>query len=103
MTTSDFLEAEAAWALPAGLLRLRPEACGLLTVLNERVWQAGDPVLLELVRVRVAQLIGNQGVAGSRVPASAAEQDVVDLTEQFVMDVGGTTEDMRAQPGWTRA
>ncbi len=97
MTTSDFPEAEVAWGLPAGLLRLRPEACGLLTALNERVWQAGDPVLLELVRVRVAQLIGNRGVADSRVPASAAEQDVVDFTEQFVMDVGGTTEDMRAQ------
>jgi alkylhydroperoxidase family enzyme len=97
MTTSDLPEAEVAWVLPAGLLRLRPEACGLLTALNERVWQAGDPELLELVRVRVAQLIGNQGVADSRVPASAAEQDVVDFTEQFVMDVGGTTEDMRAQ------
>ena len=95
MTTSKVSEAGVAWGLPAGLSRLRPEACGLLTALNERVWQVGDRVLLELVRVRVAQLIGNQGVAGRRVPASAAEQDVVDFTEQFVMDVSGTTEEMR--------
>ena len=95
MTTSKVSEAGVAWGLPAGLSRLRPEACGLLTALNERVWQAGDPVLLELVRVRVAQLIGNPGVAGRRVPASAAEQDVVDFAEQFVIDVSGTTEEMR--------
>ena len=72
MTTSKVSEAGVAWGLPAGLSRLRPEACGLLTALNERVWQAGDPVLLELVRVRVAQLIGNPGAvawaASSRLP-----------------------------------
>jgi alkylhydroperoxidase family enzyme len=95
MTISNFSETELAWRLPAGLSRLRPGACGLLTALNERVWQAGDPVLLELVRVRVAQLIGNPGVAGGRAPASAAERDVVDFAEQFVIDVGGTTEEMR--------
>jgi AhpD family alkylhydroperoxidase len=105
MTTSNFSEAELVWGLPAGLSRLRPEACGLLTALNERVWQAGDPVLLELVRVRVAQLIGNPAAArvrfavadaaASSAAASAAEPDVVDLAEQFVIDVGGTTEEMR--------
>jgi alkylhydroperoxidase family enzyme len=93
MTTSNFPEAELAWGLPAGLSRLRPEACGLLTELNERVWQAGDSVLLELVRVRVAQLIGNP--AAFSLAASPAEQDVVDFAEQFVIDVGGTTEEMR--------
>jgi AhpD family alkylhydroperoxidase len=97
MTTSNFSEAELVWGLPAGLSRLRPEACGLLTALNERVWQAGDPVLLELVRVRVAQLIGNPAAARVRFAsaASAAEPDVVDFAEQFVIDVGGTTEEMR--------
>jgi alkylhydroperoxidase family enzyme len=88
--------AEQVWALPGALGQLRPEACGLLTALNERVWQAGDPALLELVRVRVAQLIGNPAAVRARAPASPAEQDVVDLTEQFVIDVGGTTEEMRA-------
>ena len=103
MTTSKVSEARVGWELPAGLSRLRAEACGLLTALNERVWQAGDPVLLELVRVRVAQLIGNPGVvalaASSASSASSAslvaEQDVVDFAEQFVIDVSGTTEEMR--------
>jgi alkylhydroperoxidase family enzyme len=122
MTTSNCSETELTWGLRAGLSRLRPEACGLLTALNERVWQAGDPVLLELVRVRVAQLIGNPAAARVRCSSaaaaggagleaklaalpdypgsplfSAAERDVVAFTEQFVIDVGGTTEDMRAE------
>lgn len=96
---SDSTITAPVWELPGRLWQLRPEACGLLTSLNERVWQAGDPVLLELVRVRVAQLIGNPVAVRARAPASAAspaEQDVIDLTEQFVIDVGGTTEEMRA-------
>lgn len=115
---SDSTVAERVWALPAGLWQLRPEACGLLTALNEQIWRGGDPVLLELVRVRVAQLIGNPAaarvwcaLAGTGVEAkvaalpdypysplfSSAERDVVSLAEQFVIDVGGTTEDMRAE------
>src|SRR5580658_8819431 len=108
-TMSDSTVAEQVWALPGALWRLRPEACGLLTALNERVWRGGDPALLELVRVRVAQLIGNPAaarcaLAGTGVEArlaalpdypssplfSAAERDVVFLAEQFVIDVGGT-------------
>jgi AhpD family alkylhydroperoxidase len=121
MTTSNQAATEVAWALPGALSRLRPEACRLLTALNERTWRAGDPVLLELVRVRVAQLIGNPAAARVRcayaaavagpeldakvaaLPAyphsplfSAAERDVAAFTEQFVIDVGGTTPEMRA-------
>jgi AhpD family alkylhydroperoxidase len=121
MTTSKSMTAELVWAPPGALSRLRPGACELLTALNERVWQAGDPALLELVRVRVAQLIGNPAAARVRcgyaaaaagpeleakvaaLPGypgsplfSAAERDVVEFTEQFVIDVGGTPEDMRA-------
>ena len=51
---SDSTVAEQIWTLPGALWQLRSEACGLLTALNERVWQNGDPILLELVRVRVA-------------------------------------------------
>jgi alkylhydroperoxidase family enzyme len=114
LSVPDLSGPELVWALPAGLSRLRPEACGLLTALNERVWQTGDPVLLELVRVRMAQLIGNPAAARARSPEleakvaalpdypgsplfSAAERDVVAFAEQFVIDVGGTTEEMRAE------
>jgi AhpD family alkylhydroperoxidase len=118
MTTSSVSAAPVVWELPGALARLRSEACELLTALNERVWQAGDPVLLELVRVRVAQLIGNPAATRPRSPQleakvaalpdypgsplfSAAERDVVAFAEQFVIDVGGTTEQMRAGlAGW---
>jgi len=63
---SDSTVAEQIWTLPGALWQLRSEACGLLTALNERVWQNGDPILLELVRVRVAQLIGNPAAARAR-------------------------------------
>ena len=108
------------WSLPRALSRLRPEACALLVALNERVWQAGDPVLLELIRLRVAQLIGNSAAlqmrcsypdaaAGleSKIRAlpdypssplfSPAERDTLAFAEQFLIDVGGTTEDARAE------
>ena len=108
------------WSLPRALSRLRPEACGLLVALNERVWQVSDPVLLELVRLRVAQLIGNPAAFRVRAPGagadavlrakilalpdypssplfSAAERDTVAFAEQFVIDVGGTTEAARAE------
>jgi len=115
---TDSTVAEQVWALPGALWQLRPEACRLLTALNEQVWRTGDPVLLELVRVRVAQLIGHPAAARARgEPAdggveaklaalpdypysplfSSAERDVVSLAEQFVIDVGGTPEDMRAE------
>jgi AhpD family alkylhydroperoxidase len=121
MMTSKPTMTEPVWAPPGALSRLRPEACGLLTELNERIRRSGDPVLLELVRIRVAQLIGNPAAvrvrcayaaaaAGPELEAkvaalpdypgsplfSAPERNVVAFTEQFVMDVGGTTQDMRA-------
>lgn len=104
------------WSLAPALTRLRPEACALLGALNERIWQAGDPVLLELVRVRTAQLIGNPDALRTRCPHadaeakilalpgypvsplfSAAERDVLAFAEQFVIDVGGTTPAARAE------
>jgi len=106
------------WSLPPALSRLRPEACALLVALNERVWQVGDPVLLELVRLRVAQLIGNPAALQMRCSYAAAapeskilalpdypssplfspaERDTLAFAEQFLIDVGGTTEDARAE------
>jgi len=110
---------DAVWGLPRALSRLRPQACGLLAALNERVWHVSDPVLLELVRVRVAQLIGNPAALQVRSPLadvdalppskilalpdyprsplfSAAERDTVAFAEQFVIDVGGTPAAARA-------
>ena len=107
------------WSLPRALSRLQPDACALLVALNERVWQVSDPGLLELVRVRVAQLIGNPAALRMRSPYadatvvpeakllalpgypssplfSAAERDILAFTEQFLMDVGGTDATARA-------
>jgi AhpD family alkylhydroperoxidase len=109
----------AVWSLPRALSRLQPDACALLVALNERVWQVSDPGLLELVRVRVAQLIGNPAALRVRSPYadvtvvpeakllalpgypgsplfSAAERDTLAFTEQFLMDVGGTDATARA-------
>jgi AhpD family alkylhydroperoxidase len=109
----------AVWSLPRALSRLQPDACALLVAVNERVWQVGDPGLLELVRVRVAQLIGNPAALrvgapcadGIAVPESkllalpdypgsplfsATERDILAFTEQFLMDVGGTDATARA-------
>ncbi len=108
------------WMLPGALSRLRPQACGLLVALNERVWQVSDPTLLELVRLRAAQLIGNpaalcvrcpyadaDGASGAKILAlpdypssplfSPAERDTLAFTEQFLIDVGGTTAAARAE------
>lgn len=107
------------WSLPRALFQLRPEACGLLAALNERVWTTNDPVLLELIRVSAAHLIGNVAAVRARcayLPAttateskigalpgylssplfSAAERTAVAFAEQFAVDVGGTTEAARA-------
>ena len=108
------------WSLPRALSRLRPEACGLLAALNERVWQVSDPALLELVRLRVAKLVGNPAAFRVRAPYaradavlqskilalpdyprsqlfSPAERDTIAFAEQFVIDVGGTTPAARAE------
>src|SRR6204780_2342884 len=72
LTISNSTVTELVWTLPGALSRLQPEACGLLVALNERVWQVSDPVLLELVRVRVSQLIGNPAAARVRCSYAAA-------------------------------
>jgi alkylhydroperoxidase family enzyme len=116
-STADVVRG-TVWSLPPALSRLRPEACALLVDLNERVWQVGDPVLLELVRLRVAQLIGNPAAVQMRCSYAAAapeskilalpdypssplfspaERDTLAFAEQFLIDVGGTTEDARAE------
>jgi AhpD family alkylhydroperoxidase len=118
MRTAD-VDRGTVWSLPRALSRLQPDACALLVALNKRVWQVSDPGLLELVRVRVAQLIGNPAALRVRSPYadvtvvpeakllalpgypgsplfSAAERDTLAFTEQFLMDVGGTDATARA-------
>jgi AhpD family alkylhydroperoxidase len=110
---------KTVWSLPRALSGLQPETCGLLVALNEHLWEAGDPGLLELVRLRAAQLIGNPAALRVRYPDadaaavpepkilalphypgsplfSAAEREVLAFTEQFLIDVGGTDTTARA-------
>jgi hypothetical protein len=70
-STADVVRG-TVWSLPRTLSRLLPEACDLLVALNERTWQVGDPVLLELIRLRVAQLIGNPAALQMRCSYAAA-------------------------------
>src|SRR5215475_11522630 len=106
-------ESPAVWLLPPALYALEPEATALLDQVNERVWATFDPALLEIIRLRIAWLLGN--TAGMRTrssPAGVPEQKVAELpayvtsplfsaldrdgiafAEQFVMDVTGTGTD----------
>jgi AhpD family alkylhydroperoxidase len=106
---------DRVWRLPERLGAVRPEAADLLDTANECAWRDVDPVLLELMRLRIGALIGNeQGVqrrsvtarergltedkiaALSDYAASAAfseqEKDCLAFTEQFVIDVSGVTD-----------
>jgi AhpD family alkylhydroperoxidase len=107
------------WRLPDALYVLRPEAAHLLDQVNERAWRTVEPALLEIIRLRVAWLIGNEGAQRTvAIPAdkvdslpsyatserfTPAERACLAFAEQFVMDVGGTTpdsvDDLAAQLG----
>jgi alkylhydroperoxidase family enzyme len=109
----DFVD--NAWEIPAQLQGLAPEPAGLLETLNMAAWQRMPADLLEEVRLRVADMIGN--IAGrtrrSRAAAAAGlseakiehlgdyfrsedyseqEREVLEFVEQFVMDVSMFTE-----------
>jgi AhpD family alkylhydroperoxidase len=113
-TVDSVTATDAVWRLPGSLHSLRPDATRRLEVVNERVWDLLDPVLLELIRIRTAWLIGNS--SGIRVRSAQAlragrteekiselsayptsprftpfEREAVAFAEQFVMDVGGAT------------
>ncbi len=103
------------WRIDSALRAFRPEAGDWLELANERAWSAVDPVLLELIRLRVAALIGNtaglarrsrtahlQGLAESKIAQldvyyqspdfSAFEIRALSFVESFVIDVGIITE-----------
>jgi alkylhydroperoxidase family enzyme len=108
----DFPDADTDWDR---LAALSPEAVAALSAVVAAAWEANDPVLLELARLRIATLLDNP-VDFARRTASAREAGLTDakvadlaawptsprftareraclsLTEQFVIDANGVTE-----------
>ncbi len=97
------------------LASVRPEAFEALAAVVDAAWQDTDPVLLELARLRIATLLGNTAEFARRTPSAleaglnetqladlsawptspqftARERACLALTEQFVMDATGVTE-----------
>ena len=91
-----------------------------MTRLLAHPWVTGDPELLELARLRIAQLLGNDAelrrcpTADPRISSdrmaelrqwptsthfSEVERACLAFTEQFVIDVSGVTEELRASVG----
>lgn len=106
---------DPVWRVAPELEALQPEAAGLLSVVNARAWSAVSPDLLELVRLRVAMLIGNQagllrrsqaaraaGLSATKAERighyptdpefSAVERTCLAYAEKFVIDVSALTE-----------
>ena len=105
---------------PAGtafgeVLALRPELAALYDHYMTEIWAAGDPVVLELCRLRIAAIIGDADQQrlrhDSAVAAGLSEQQVAALAahdrsplftdhqraclayaEQYVVDVHGLTD-----------
>lgn len=93
------------------LSRLAPEAHAALTDLHAAIWESLDPALLELVRLRYAQLLDDPEEFARRTPAAAlaeekvnalrdwpasplftdGERCVLALAEQMCGDVAGVT------------
>ena len=115
-------DVDPVWRLDERLRALRPEPVALLGLANECAWGTMDPVLLELVRLRIASLIGNSdgldrrsraardgGLSEEKIAAipdyatsgefSATEQTCLAFTEQCVIDVSGVSDDDRADLG----
>ena len=90
-----------------------------MTNLVAAAWEETDPVVLELARLRIATLLGNDGELTRRTPAArdagltedkiaavpewptssrfdARERACVSLAEQFVMDANGVTDEQVA-------
>jgi alkylhydroperoxidase family enzyme len=91
-----------------------------MTRLLAHPWVTGDPELSELARLRIAQLLGNDAelrrhptaapwISSDRIAElrrwptstrfSEVEQACLAFTEQFVIDVSGVTEELRASVG----
>jgi alkylhydroperoxidase family enzyme len=93
-----------------------PDVVAALEATHRAAWAAVDPRMLELCRLRAAQLIGCAGEAMARTPGAGldpdladhvaqwpthsgfgeAERDVLAWCEQFVIDVASMTDDQVA-------
>ena len=101
------------------VLDARPDVARHLADAHEQAWLAVHPVLLELVRLRVAMLLGNDAELATRTPAAVEagldeatvselsqwptsprfgqrERACLDFTEQWVIDVATLTDDQAA-------
>lgn len=115
---------EASWLADASeaslgdVLAGRPDLGGRYGTLAAGVWRAGiPPHLLELCRIRMAQLLGDTGGAAVRSPEAAGlDEDLVahldrwwghdgfdelaraalSVAEQFTVDVHGVSDDQFA-------
>jgi AhpD family alkylhydroperoxidase len=107
----------AVAAVIAQVLQHHPDVIAELTAAHDAAWNAVDPVLLELCRLRVAMLLGCATELAVRTPAALAagldERTVAELaswptssrfdpraraclafTEQFVIDVASLDHDL---------
>jgi alkylhydroperoxidase family enzyme len=110
----DLPPGETDWDRVAALF---PAAFEAVAELQRTVWASFDPVVLELARLRTAQLLGfsaglavrsaaarRMGLKEARISALAewptsplfsdAERACLALTEQFVMDANGVTDEL---------
>lgn len=111
---------DSVWCIAPDLSAQQPEAAGLLSITNAHAWSAVPPALLELVRLRIAMLIGNEaglqrrsaaardaGLSEAKIAQiskypsssefSAIEKECLAFVEQFVIDVSSLSEDDRAR------
>jgi alkylhydroperoxidase family enzyme len=94
------------------LVQFAPEASSVIARLMANLWGVTDPELLELVQVRISQLLRNESVRpGKGVPSaklaalaqwptsplfSDADRVVLGFAEQFIMDVAGVSAEQRS-------
>ena len=88
--------------LMASVLVDHADVLGPLDDLHAAVWDAVDPVLLELCRLRIARLLGCAAEEDARTPAAhdgrvvevEAERACLAVCEQLVIDVAGMSDEV---------
>ena len=105
MTWLEGIDAAAGAPTAAGALALRPELAELVAAYDAEL-RCVEPVLLELCRLRIAQLLGDStqvaALTGSKMAALAAyptsplfsehERTCLNYAEQYVIDVHSLTD-----------